>query len=192
MAVYDRNYARGEFREHGEEWLQEKLKGKLEVVFDVGSNIGEWTTMTREYQPDATIHTFEVVYETYRRFLTNITHDDKIVPNGFGLSNECGVLPMKWRKDYDAVSTHLANLAVENFEWRDGLVFTGDMYRKSRCVDYIDFLKVDTEGAEGKVFEGFKETLQEQRIGIIQFEYGYAAILSKWLLVDAYELLRPL
>jgi FkbM family methyltransferase len=168
------------------------LKGKLQTIFDVGSNIGEWTTMAREIHPDANIHTFEVVPEVYRKFLNNVTLDQKITPNGFGLSNECGVLPMKWRKDHDVVSSFIPNLAVENAEWRDGLVFTGDMYRKSRSVEYIDFLKIDTEGAEGMVLKGFKQSLEEQRIGIIQFEYGFAAILTKWLLVDAYEMLNPL
>ena len=188
---YSKEYARKEFALHGEDWILQKLNGQLKTILDVGSNIGEWTRMARELHPDAEIHTFEVVPETYRKFLVNLTLDDKIVPNGFGLSDTCGTLPMKWRKDHDAVSSHLAKLAIENAEWRDGIVFTGDQYIKSRSIDYVDFLKIDTEGAEGMVLKGFSESLKNAKIGVIQFEYGMAAILSKFLLVDAYELLQP-
>lgn len=192
MQVYDREYAQSEFALHGELWMQEKLAGKLNTIFDVGSNIGEWTYMARQHQPQAEIHTFEIIPNTYRKFLKNIDIDDKIVPNGFGLSNQAGTLDMKYRPDYDAVSTYLHDLKVDGFEWRKGLTMTGDQYVDSRQIDYIDYLKVDTEGAEGMVFEGFNETLRRGKVGIIQFEYGYAAILSKWLLVDAFRLLTPL
>ena len=189
---YSKDYARKEFALHGEDWILQHLQGKLNTILDVGSNIGEWTRMAREFHPDAEIHTFEVVYETYKKLLNNIPLDSKIIPNGFGLSDSCGTLRMKWRKDHDAVSTHLAKLAVENFEWREGIIFTGDQYIKSRSLGYVDFLKIDVEGAEGMVLDGFIDSLTEKKIGIIQFEYGLAAILSRFLLVDAYELLTPL
>jgi len=189
--IYNEEYARKEFSIHGEDWILSKLSGNLNTIFDVGSNIGEWTKLARELHSDAEIHTFEVIPETYREFLMNVKIDNKIIPNGFGLSDECGIMQMKWRKDYSAVSTHLAKLAVENFEWRSGIVYTGDQYVDSRRIEYIDYLKIDTEGAEGKVLSGFKKTLSQQKVGIIQFEYGYASILSKFLLVDAYEMLTP-
>lgn len=192
VPIYNTQFARAEFLEHGEDWLLRHLNGRLKTILDVGSNIGEWTRMARELHPDAEIHTFEVVPETYRRLLQNIPIDSKIIPNGFGLSDKPGILPMKWRKDFDAVSTHLVKLRVDGFEWRDGIVFTGDDYVKSRRIDYIDFLKIDVEGAEGMVLGGFKNTLLEGRAGIIQFEYGLDCIITKWMLIDAYELLTPL
>ena len=194
---YSQEYARKEFNLHGEDWILSHLmvhQANLKVILDVGSNIGEWTKMAREFHPKSEIHTFEIVYNTYKKLLSNVfatETDNKIIPNGFGLSDSCGTLRMKWRKDHDVVSTYLDKLAVENFEWRDCIVFTGDQYLSSRGIDYVDFLKIDVEGAEGKVLEGFRETLKQGKIGIIQFEYGLAAILSKFLLVDAYELLRP-
>lgn len=192
MALYNREVAQNDFIKHGENWLQTRLKNKLNVIFDVGSNMGEWTYLARMINPNAEIHTFEIIPETYRKLLTNLVIDKNIIPNGFGLSNASGTLRMKYRPEYDVVSTYLEELAMDNAQYREGLVMTGDQYVNSRRIDYIDFLKVDTEGAEGLVLQGFKETLKQNRIGIIQFEYGYANILSKWLLVDAYKLLRPL
>jgi FkbM family methyltransferase len=192
MIPYTREVAQNDFIKHGETWLQTKLKDKLDIIFDVGSNMGEWTFMAQNIHTNAEIHTFEIIPETYRKFLSNIPITENIVPNGFGLSNSCGTLKMKYRPEYDVVSTYLEELAMDNAEYRDGLVMTGDSYVQSRRIDFIDFLKVDTEGAEGLVLQGFKETLKQGKIGIIQFEYGYANILSRWLLLDAYKLLRPL
>jgi len=195
MAIYNQPYtqefARREFIESGEDWLMRKLAGQLGTVLDVGSNIGEWTRMTREFNPDAEIHTFEIVPDTYRKLLANIPIDNKIVPNGFGLSDQQGTIDIKYCTTFDAVSTYLTELAVENFEWRTGLTMTGDQYAHSRRLDRIDFLKLDVEGAEGLVIDGFAETIASNRVGIIQFEYGFANVLSRFLLVDAYRKLTP-
>jgi hypothetical protein len=190
--LYDEKAALEEFTKHGELWIQQKLSGKLKTIFDVGSNIGEWTRMTRRFQPQAEIHMFEIIPDTYRKSLKNIEIDDKIIPNGFGLSNEAGTLPMKYRMDADYVSTYISDMRVDNFEWREGLIMKGDDYVNSRKIDYIDYLKIDTEGAEKLVLEGFKDTLKQKKIGMIQFEYGFICILSKWLLIDAYRLFTPL
>lgn len=189
---YNREFARKEFEEHGETWLQKKLSGKLKTIFDVGANIGEWSLMTREFQPDAKIHMFEIVPKTYEKLLTNIPLDENMIPNGFGLSTEIGVVPMKCNPEHSQLSTQFAKLAFDNFVWKKGFAVTGDDYIDSREIEYVDFLKVDVEGAEGMVLEGFKNTLQKGNVGIIQFEYSYHALLSRWLLMDAYEMFRPL
>ncbi|MCK9369105.1 FkbM family methyltransferase [Candidatus Dojkabacteria bacterium] len=189
---YNTEYARQEFNEHGEDWLLFHLQDKLKTIFDVGSNIGEWSKMAREFNPSSRIHTFEIIPETYEKLLINLKGYSGITFNSFGLSDECGRLLMKYRPDCDTVCTYLPNLELENSSWITGLTFTGDMYMESRRICYIDFLKIDVEGAEGKVLEGFQDALKQAKVGIVQFEYGRASILSKFLLVDAYEMLRPL
>jgi FkbM family methyltransferase len=39
-------------------------------------------------------------------------------------------------------------------------------------LEHIDYLKIDTEGAEYKILLGAKKLLEEKRISFIQFEYG--------------------
>ncbi len=190
--MYNKEYARKEFEEHGEVWIQNKLSGKLNTIFDVGANIGEWSRMAREFNPDSKIHMFEIVPNTYEKLLRNITIDDNMIPNGFGLSNSTGVVDMKCDSNHSELSTQYSKLAFDNVTWEKGLSFRGDDYFESRRISYIDYLKVDVEGAEGLVLQGFINTLREQRIGIVQFEYSYHAILSRWLLMDAFELFKPL
>ena len=189
MTTYTSEYAQSEFEQHGELWLQQKLENKLNTIFDVGSNIGEWTRMARKYNPNAEIHTFEVMAPTYRKMLSNIVIDDKIYPNGFGLGDENGPITMRYKPEYDAVSTSILNLRLDDSLIKTGLVMKGDDYVASREIDKIDFLKVDTEGAEERVFKGFEHCLRQGRIKMIQFEYGYICVLTKWLLKDSYEYL---
>jgi FkbM family methyltransferase len=190
--VYDRAYAQKEFQEHGETWLQERFKNQFKTVFDVGSNIGEWTNMARSYQTYADIHMFEVIPDTYRRMLTNIDLDDKMIPNSFGLSDSAGSIPMRYKSSYDALSTSVLDLQLDDSDIRTGLTMTGDQYVESRQIEQIDYLKIDTEGAEGKVFKGFENTLKEGKVKVIQFEYSFICVLTKWMLIDSYKFLKPL
>jgi FkbM family methyltransferase len=190
--IYNSEYAQHEFEQHGETWLQNRFAGKFKTIFDVGSNIGEWSKMARKYHPDATIHMFELVPETYHKMLLNTTLDSKIIPNSFGLSDETKFVKMKYKSDYDALSTTVLDLKLDSSEIRSGLTVTGDDYVKSRLIDRIDFLKIDTEGHEGRVFKGFENTLREGKVKMLQFEYSFVCVLTKWMLIDSYKFLEPL
>ena len=192
MSNYDRNYAMQEFKEHGEIWIQERFTGKFNTIFDVGANIGEWSNMTRQYQPNANIHMFEIVPDTYHKMINNIEIDSKMYPNSFGLLDGAGRVPMKHKTTYDSLSTIVTDLRLDDSISITGLSFTGDQYVESRNIQRIDYLKIDTEGAEGKVFKGFENTLKEGKVGIIQFEYSFVCILTKWMLIDSYKFLEPL
>jgi FkbM family methyltransferase len=189
--IYNTEYAQKEFIEHGERWILTQLKGKIETIFDVGCNIGEWTRMARELHSEAKIHMFEIIPDTFDQMMCNIVLDNYMFPNSFGLSDQAGKVQMKYKPEYSAVSTQLMNLRLDNSIIRSGLVLTGDDYCESRRIESIDYLKIDVEGAEKNVLKGFERMLSEQRVNVIQFEYGYAAILSKFLLIDAYQWLEP-
>lgn len=189
---YTREYALQEFDEHGESWIQKRFEGRFETIFDVGCNIGEWSRMTRQYQPNADIHMFEIVPSTYQKMLSNIEIDNKMIPNSFGLLDKAGSVPMKHKTTYDSLSTIVTDLRLDESIPITGLAFTGDEYVESRQIDKIDYLKIDTEGAEGKVFKGFENTLKAGKVKMIQFEYSFVCVLTKWMLIDSYKFLEPL
>lgn len=189
---YSREYALSEFEEHGETWIQKRFAGRFKTIFDVGANMGEWTRMTRSFHPDAEIHMFEIVPETYHKMLNNIEIDSKMIPNSFGLLDKSGPVPMKHKTTYDSLSTIVTDLRLDDSIPITGLAFTGDEYVESRRIETIDYLKIDTEGAEGKVFKGFENTLKQGKVKMIQFEYSFVCVLTKWMLIDSYKFLEPL
>jgi Methyltransferase FkbM domain len=69
---------------------------------------------------------------------------------------------------------------------------TGDRYCDDRGIDTVDFLKIDAEGGEPPVLEGFEKHLATQKIHCLQFEYGKFAAETKFLLADYYQRLGHL
>lgn len=187
---YTRDYAMQEFTQHGEYQLLDKLTN-VNTIFDVGCNVGEWSRMARSLYPDANIHMFEVVPQTFKKMLGNGVLDSNTHPNNFGLSATMGTIPMKIRADNDRVSTSVLSLHHDNSFIAEGLVVPGDTYCRVQNIQYIDYLKIDTEGHEYSVLEGFTQMFQQEKIACIQFEYGYISILTKKLLIDFYQLLTP-
>lgn len=184
-------YFRWEFGVTGELYLMRQLSGKLKTIFDVGSNVGEWTRLAREFNPEAQIHSFEVLGSVFKKQMGNLQPDDKMILNSFGLAHQTGIVEMAYNPEYDAISTMFQEFDVGSDNKESGFIVKGDDYVRARKVDYIDFLKIDVEGAEQLVLQGLSETIKN-KVGIIFFEYGFVNVLSKFLLVDAYRILQPL
>lgn len=177
-----------EFDASGELFLREALyNSQMDIVFDVGSNVGEWAehigcVVGRE------VHCFEPVPATFQRLRRSA--GDQCVVNNLGLSSKTGWEQVRFHEVNDKLTTP-ALMINNGGESRvmDILCVRGDEYCASREIDHINYLKIDTEGNEFNVLKGFKNMIDERRIDIIQFEYGYANIIMRALLIDFYEML---
>lgn len=65
-----------------------------------------------------------------------------------------------------------------------------DDYAKEKGLNEIDLVKIDVEGAEMMVIKGIKELLSNNKVKIIQFEYGPFSIYAKSFLKDFFEILQ--
>ena len=183
-----------DFATNGEEFLLRDVIAPTQpqVIFDVGANVGDWAVMAAQHCADATIHAFEIVPATADLCAKNIAHEKRIILNRFGLADQAGEIPIRV---YDGLSTHSSAVDFPHDAPSRVVpcpVQTGDDYVRAQNVAQIDLLLLDVEGAENRVMAGFAETLRLGKIRAIQFEYGRANILSKFLLRDWYELLTPL
>jgi FkbM family methyltransferase len=171
---------------NGEARLLAELSSELEVVFDVGANVGEWTQRVLDTS-DATCHAFEIVPATATELDRRVT-DPRVTVNHFGLSDTDGTVRVKVYPGFAQFASISTLDHGAGYEWRDCRVRRGDAYCRESGIDHIDFLKVDTEGADLAVLRGFGDMLG--RVTAIQFEYGMANISSRALLADCYELLE--
>jgi FkbM family methyltransferase len=112
-----------------------------------------------------------------------------IVVNRFGLSDREGTITMRTFAGSSKLATHTDYPHGESNEV-ECRVRRGDDYVAEHKIERIDLLKLDVEGAERLVLTGLAGALDAGRIEVIQFEYGKVAILTHFLLKDAYELLE--
>ena len=68
------------------------------------------------------------------------------------------------------------------------MVITGDEYCQQHGIQHIDFLKIDVEGADHLVLEGFDRMLDSRAVRVVQFEYGYTHGDAHFLMRDFYAL----
>lgn len=176
-------------------FMRDFLPGS-QTVFDVGANIGEWTSLALSIKPTLDIHCFEPSRVTFMKLL-----DKKFPPNvacnHFGL----GSGPTKAR-----LFVFEEGAGTNSLYRRDGLQYLGlepqaqvetieldsiDNYCGRRHIETIDFLKLDVEGHELEVFKGMSNLLKQGKVKAIQFEYGGCNIDARVFLKDIWTYFKP-
>jgi FkbM family methyltransferase len=141
------------------------------VAIDIGANIGVWSLLAAERQPDARIHAFEPVPDVAAHCRRHVALNGlaTIVLNVAAVAAEDGVAP------FYAIRT--ANTGASSLIARrspaDEIavpVVTLDTYVARAHLDRVDVLKVDVEGAERLVFIGARRTLARADAPAIFFE----------------------
>ena len=180
------------FAENGERALLDRLSsGSVRVVFDVGANIGTWSRHALKVFPNAELHAFEIVPDTCSLLRGNIGGDKRVHVNQFGLSDESGNVDVHLYSSNLISSMFSLDIQRDVTKTIACAVRRGADYAAAQGIDHIDVLKIDVEGAEGKVLSGFEPMFSERRIGVVQFEYNRGAILGDFLLKHAYKFFRP-
>lgn len=174
--------------QNGEMELLRRLSGNIGVAFDVGANVGEWSTLVRQVAPRASIHAFEIIPDVADELERRCHSFAKV--NRFGLAKKAGNVDVIFSPAEPTRSRMIIDPRVDrDFQIKTCPVETGDMYCRREGVQNIDILKVDVEGAEQDVILGFKDTIEASKICVIQFEYNHSRLHSGFLLGDFYDLL---
>lgn len=194
QAIENRNY---DFAENGEQRVLSLITQTCEIgtIFDVGANIGEWTRLASRAFPTSKIHSFEPVPATFQKLSENSGGKQNIQLNNIGLSDAPGELTIHHSADANYLATCVSGfvLPFHGIETQAVkiAVTSGDLYCQKNNIPSIDLLKIDVEGYENNVLTGFSGMLSAGKIKIIQFEYGFINIATKFLLKDFYDLLKP-
>lgn len=186
------------FDSNGEYKLLQKIIKNDFVIFDVGANVGDWTNKVLSINTDIKkIYCFEPVKQTFERLKLNVV-SDKVNFNNYAVCNDCGKKTFNFygpTLQFSELSTlyrraeHIEKMI--NMKPKEVIVdsITLDKYCKDNNITYIDFLKIDTEGAELDVINGANEILNNHIVKSIQFEYGGCYLDSKITLKQIYDIL---
>ncbi|MGC0328417.1 FkbM family methyltransferase [Streptomyces sp. SAI-170] len=162
------------------------------LLLDVGANRGAWALAALEACPDATVHCFELAPPARQALRRLAAGRPGLVVAEAGLADRPGVRRVKHYPEREELTSFYDYPHDAPFTWRSEPVLRGDDYLSEHGIEAVDLLKVDTEGAELEVLTGFQRALSAGRVTAVQFEYGYAAVLSGSLLHRLYGLLEPL
>lgn len=165
---------------NGEYTVVRKLIMPGDVVFDVGSNRGEWTSCVLQEMPTVNqIYAFEPIPSMFQLLKSrmigrpvnayNYAVTDKICTRDFlyyPQSEQYSEMSTFYTRPviFDRLGIQPVSITVE--------CTTLDLFCDKHGIKMIDFLKIDTEGSELAVLTGAQYLLKNRLIKRMQFEYG--------------------
>lgn len=171
-----------DYKTNGEEQFLLKIKDDINVIFDVGCR-----TDTQFVNFRGDVHYFDPIDEFIDQ-LKNIKNMNKnAFFNNFGLGNDNINLYYypRYQSFYDRINSRGISDDVNK---KLLYIKKGKDYVINNNIKNIDFLKIDTEGYEFNVLQGFEDFLEN--IKIIQFEYGGTFLDNNVKLIDIINYLK--
>jgi FkbM family methyltransferase len=158
------------------------IKDKINRIFDVGCRSdSDFIEFTGE------VHYFDPVNEFIEKLKTQENMNKASYFNSFGLGEDNKELYYypRYQSFYDRINScsvsDKSNKIVLHIK-------KGKDYINNNNIKNIDFLKIDTEGYELNVLQGFEDFLEN--IKIIQFEYGGTFLDNNTKLIDVINYLE--
>ena len=167
---------------NGEEKFFMNIQDNINVIFDVGCR-----TESEFIYFNGEVHYFDPVESFIENLKNQKNINKKSYFNNFGLGNENKELYYypKYQSFYDRVnSCHISDDSNKILL----CIKKGIDYVDSKNIKNIDFLKIDTEGYELDVLQGFEDFLKN--VKIIQFEYGGTFLDNNKKLIDVINYLQ--
>lgn len=170
--------------------LPKLVSQRRPVFLDVGANVGDFCVLLVTQFPNAVVHAFEPHPRNYVRLVAQNFPVERVKCHHCGLGKVSSTAILYDRADYDgsshaslheSVISEIHGQLVVSVEVR---IDTLDAVVRQEGLDYIDYLKIDTEGHELAVLEGAAELLLSNKIGCIQFEFNEMNVASRVFLRD--------
>ncbi|MBD3869031.1 MAG: FkbM family methyltransferase [Acidobacteria bacterium] len=194
-----------DMKTNGEERLLRDLLSSLShnsdkvVLFDVGANIGEWTSAATEgisraaMEDRAQIHAFEPVHSTFKALGTNISKlpaitDIQLV--NVAMSDREGESEIFVFGETGGTNSLYPDELAPASNKETIRLNTLDRYCRDNQIEHVHFIKCDTEGNDFSVLCGAEGLLKEERFTAFQFEYNHRWIYSRHYLKDVFDLVK--
>ncbi len=167
---------------NGEEKLFNDIKDKINIIFDVGCRSeSEFIYFKGE------VHYFDPVSKYVENLKSQPNLNTISIFNNFGLGNETAEI--YYYPKYESFYDRKKSCGVSDDNNKQLLhIKKGNDYIAEKKITTIDFLKIDTEGYELNVLQGFEDFLVN--VKIIQFEYGGTYLDNNTKLIDVVNYLE--
>lgn len=179
---------------NGEKKFLETAIKDHNIVFDVGANEGGWSKYAYKTKTNITIYAFEPIPGVFKNLCNNFPYAS-FKPFNIALSDEIGEALFYSYPNTQSTKSGLYDRPILHNQYHLNSTTisvktdTLDHFCLTNDISHIDFLKIDTEGAEWTVLQGAKGLLKDQKIKAIQFEYGGCYIDAKTTLFQVADFL---
>lgn len=174
---------------NGESFILKKLSksNNLDCIFDIGANKGDYSIISRKISLRAKVFAFEPIYDTYQTLKFNVRNKGILTYNfAFGQKNSVSLINVYEEDTLSSMVGFQNQFLNKEYKKVEIDLKTGNLFlSENPQIKQISVLKIDTEGFENKVLEGFNDFLDI--INVIQFEYGLANLSSKYFLFDYFK-----
>jgi|WetSurMetagenome_2_1015567.scaffolds.fasta_scaffold00064_40 FkbM family methyltransferase len=148
---------------------------RVQIVFDVGANVGQSTHIYLARFPESGIYCFEPVDDTFRRLQDNMKGNARVYCHrlALGSSNRKGEMALQGKSDmYFLLDQSKAPLMNNDVKTESVNIVTLDEFCSANGIDRINYLKIDTEGGDLEILKGSVNMLSEQKIDFVEVEAG--------------------
>ncbi|MEK6405923.1 MAG: FkbM family methyltransferase [Acidobacteriota bacterium] len=180
-------------------WKRGALSGQRLVVFDVGANVGDWSSALLSLLADSNmrevvdLYAFEPVPSTFE-FLRNrlgaqnpVLHYEQVALSS---DNGEGVI---YVSAPNAGTNSLHANSPQGDEQQIAIVrATATDFCKAHKIQKVQLLKCDAEGHDMEVIRGALPLLADEKISILQFEYNHRWVYARNFLRDAFASVEKL
>ncbi|PPS42325.1 hypothetical protein B1A85_14950 [Chroococcidiopsis sp. TS-821] len=161
---------------NGTDWYIYKSKAdslQVEVIFDIGANIGQTAIKFAQSFPQAKIFSFEPVTATFKQLKENTKNLSGISCFQIGLGSESGKYDIFLKSNSQCNSFVFdANNCISNAS-EEVIIKTVAEFCQENNIQKIDILKTDTEGFDLQVIQGAEALLKKNQVLFILSEVGF-------------------
>lgn len=156
--------------------MADDLRCSIQIVFDVGANVGDVSKDLLKQFTDCRVYGFEPYPLTYGKLKNNVS-SERFFPVQLALSDSCGQLPFYEYGGPNPINSLAANARCPTrLDLHPTQIFvktnTLDNYCAENNISKIDLIKIDTEGFEFNVLRGAEKMLQRRAIKFIYLEFN--------------------
>ena len=169
-----------------------KVKKDKPMILDVGAYRGESAIRFQKIFPNLEIHCFEPVKGPYLEMKKKFNESKNIITNNFALGSNKRSQTFFENQKKDTSSFFRVNKNSEWYKIKSSFydyefskevpniqIDTLDNYIEDKKINFIDILKIDTQGFEAQVLKGSKNTINSNKIKFIETEIVFSNIYER-------------